>query len=108
MRKEFSKKIRVAAWKRADGRCEECTRKLYPGDACFDHRIPDGLTGEPTLENCQCLCRWCHNVKTFGTDVPAIGRAKRREASHLGAKRSRNPIRGWRKFDGTAVRNPRA
>lgn len=107
-RKEFSGKIRVAAWQRADGRCETCTRKLYPGDARFDHRVPLGLTGEATLENAQLLCRWCHDAKTFGQDVPAIARAKRREAKHVGAKRSRNPIRGWRRFDGTAVKNPRA
>jgi 5-methylcytosine-specific restriction enzyme A len=109
MRKEFSRSVRVAAWKRADGCCQECTRRLYPGDARFDHIIPAGLGGDATLDQCRVLCRWCHDVKTFGSDVPAIARAKRREASHvLGAERSRNPIRGWRKFDGTAVKNPRA
>lgn len=106
-RKEFSRSVRVAAWKRTDGHCQACTRPCGP-DARFDHIIADALGGQPTLENCQLICRWCHDAKTFGNDVPAIARAKRREARHLGIRQSRNPIRGWRKFDGTPVRNPRA
>jgi 5-methylcytosine-specific restriction endonuclease McrA len=99
-RREFPGKIRVAAWKRADGRCEECTRRLYPGDARFDHRVPLGLTGEPTLENAQHLCRWCHDRKTFGEDMPAIARAKRRERAHLGIKRTKSrPMLGNKNSD---------
>lgn len=96
MRKEFTNKIRVAAWQRADGKCENCGRKLYPGDTHFDHRNPDGLTGEPTIENCQVLCRSCHQVKTVTQDVPSIARAKRREARHIGARQSRRPMPGSR------------
>lgn len=40
-------------------------------------------------------------------DVPLIAKAKRIRQKHIGAYRSRQPIAGWRRFDGTPVRNPR-
>ena len=100
-RQEFSKKVRLAAWDRAGGRCEACTRKLFVGDIFYDHIAPDGLTGAPTVANCQCLCRSCHAVKTR-IDVANIARAKRREAKHLGIRSTSRPLpgskaSGWRK-----------
>lgn len=77
MRQEFSAKVKAAAALRADGHCESCTRKLLAGDFHYDHEIPDGLGGEPTLENCKVLCRSCHSVKTTREDVPRIAKAKR-------------------------------
>lgn len=103
-RREFSAKVRVAAWQRSNGRCESgriahmpnigCGRKLFPGDIRFEHVDPDGLTGEPTLDNCAVLCRSCWMIKTTTYDVPAIAKAKRREARHIGARISRNPMPG--------------
>lgn len=102
----------VAAFKRCDGHCEigmipdmpevGCGRKLYPGDINYDHINPDGLTGEPTLENCAVLCRSCHQLKTGKRDVPRIAKAKRREARDIGAYRARRPMpgskrSGWKK-----------
>lgn len=84
MRREFTTKVKVAAWRRCDGRCESCTAKLYPGRFAYDHDNPDGLTGEPTLANCKVLCAACHGGKTK-TDVARIAKAKRREARHVGA-----------------------
>lgn len=104
MRREFPARVKVEAFKRAKGQCESCTRHLRPGDIRYDHRNPDGMTGEPTLENCQVLCRSCHDLKTFTRDIPAIAKAKRKEAYHLGAKPKGRGFRGWRKFDGTIVR----
>lgn len=77
MRQEFPAKVKAAAALRADGHCEGCTRKLLTGDFHYDHDIPDGLGGEPTLENCRVLCRSCHSVKTTKQDVPRIAKAKR-------------------------------
>ena len=95
MRREFTRKVMAAAWKRAAGRCEGCT--AYPiGLGHFDHIIPDAMGGEPTLENCQVLCRNCHGEKTAKRDVPAIAKAKRREARHIGAHKSRSPLPGGR------------
>jgi hypothetical protein len=101
-RQEFSKKVRLAAWDHAGGRCEVCTRKLFVGDIFYDHIDPDGLTGAPVAANCQVLCRTCHAVKTR-VDVANIARAKRREAAHLGIRSTaKRPLpgtkaSGWRK-----------
>lgn len=109
MRREFPAKVKAEAFKRAGGACEACTRKLFAGDIHYDHRNPDALTGEPTLANCQVLCRSCHSAKTRD-DVKDISRAKRREARHLGAHRAKRLIPGskgtaFRKhIDGTVTR----
>lgn len=95
-RREFPKAVRVAAFERSGGQCEnpECRRWLMPGDYQFDHEIPDGLTGQPTLENAVVLCSPCHLTKTATHDVPAIARAKRREKKFLEV---REPSRAWPK-----------
>ena len=87
MRREFPKAIKVASIK-ANTRdnvtyCEGCglpTKRFH-----FDHKNPDGLTGQPTLENCALLCLPCHDEKTK-QDVADIAKAKRREAAHLGVR----------------------
>lgn len=100
-RKEFSRSTKAAAFLRADGRCEgtlddgsRCPTKLTVGKFHYDHDNPDGLTGEPTLENCKCLCLGCHKVKTK-EDRSRIDKAKRQQASHIGAKtRKGRPMAG--------------
>ena len=93
MRREFPKAVKLAAFQRANGRCEECSARLMVGAFHYDHRVPDALGGEPTLENCRVLCRACHAVKTAAQDVPSIAKAKRNEARHIGAKApSRTPL----------------
>lgn len=109
-RREFPAKVKVAAYERSAGRCECCTARLAVGKFHYDHRVPDAMGGEPTLDNCEVLCTACHSAKTTGSDVPAIAKAKRREARHIGAKaRTRSPLPGgrdskWKKrLDGTVV-----
>ena len=84
-RREFTKAVKVAAVKRAtkDGKlfCEGCGC-LVTGRFEIDHIRADGLLGEPTLENARVLCAICHKEKTK-SDVGAISKAKRLEASHL-------------------------
>ena len=96
MRREFSAKTKVAAYERCGGRCEGCGAVLHVGRFAYDHQIPDGLGGEPTLENCMVLCTGCHGAKTAGADVPRIAKMKRQKAKHLGAKQSRKPLPGGR------------
>lgn len=110
-RREFSKAVRLAAWDRCAGRCEGCGAKLFPGHFQFDHVIADGLGGEPTVENCRVLCSACHGEKTARVDVPAIAKAKRRQAAHIGAcTPGRRPMPGgraskWKRtMDGRLVR----
>lgn len=111
-RSNFQTKVKVAAFERCNGFCEgeNCGAKLTVGKFHYDHRIPDGLGGEPTLENCQVLCVICHGEKTGKQDVPQIAKAKRRHAKHVGAYKSRNTIpgskaSGWKKkMNGEVVR----
>jgi len=105
MRREFSKQVRRDAFKRADGRCEgfpygeRCPVKLQVGRFHYDHDIPDGLGGEPTLDNCVVLCIACHKDKTTKKDVPTIAKAKRIADRHIGIKTNRRKIesRGFAK-----------
>jgi 5-methylcytosine-specific restriction protein A len=94
MRREFSARIKVAAYERSGGRCEGCGSVLHVGRFAYDHQIPDGLGGEPTLENCMVLCTGCHGAKTAGADVPRIAKMKRQKAKHLGAKTTARPLPG--------------
>lgn len=101
MRREFPAKVKVAAFRRANGHCEKCTARLVPGKLAYDHVLPDWLGGEPTLSNCEVLCDACHGAKTSGEDVPRIAKAKRQRASHLGIRSPKSQIqsRGFAKAE---------
>lgn len=85
MRSEFPAIVRKAAWERCKGRCEEpgCGIKLQVGHFQYDHIVPDGLGGEPTLENCAVLCSAHHSVKTHTVDRPRMQKADNIKAKHL-------------------------
>jgi 5-methylcytosine-specific restriction endonuclease McrA len=104
MRTEFSKQVKRDAFLRADGKCEgsDCGARLTLGKYHYDHVIPDGLGGEPTLDNCAVLCLPCHKIKTTTKDVPAIAKTKRIQDRQKGIKKPRT-IRSWRKFNGEIV-----
>lgn len=101
-RREFPAKVKVAAFERANKRCERCTSILIAGKIRYNHRIPDALGGEPTLQNCEVLCLSCDSVQTYTKDIPAIAKSKRIRKREAGVRKDRT-IRAWRKFDGTAV-----
>jgi len=105
-RRSLSTKARVEFFLSRGGQCASCGMKCDRGWD-LDHEIPLALGGADEPSNWVVLCRPCHRAKTRGADVPAIAKAKRREARHLGVKRP-SSFRGWRRFDGTPVRNPRA
>ena len=66
-RTEFSQKIRKAAFARccinAIPHCEGCGNEVKSGGFIYEHITPDGLQGEPTLENCKIHCTACKKVK---------------------------------------------
>jgi 5-methylcytosine-specific restriction endonuclease McrA len=101
-RREFSTKVKVAAFDRAADHCECCGARLQVGRIHYDHIIPDALGGDPTLENCAVLCRGCHGVKTAREDVPRIAKAKRVRAKHIGADKPKRRM-SYRKFNGEIV-----
>ncbi len=87
-RREFPAKVRVAVIKRCTSTggyvyCEKCF--LQAKKFQIDHVRPDGLLGEPTMANAQLLCEPCYSIKN-PQDTSEIAYAKRREATHLGAK----------------------
>lgn len=90
-RKEFAKSVKVARLRHATREgviyCEGCGVMIKPGMFAFDHDNPDGMTGEPTFDNCRVLCtageESCHGKKTK-VDQGNIARAKRIEAKDAG------------------------
>lgn len=95
MRREFSAKVRLAAYERCkiNGKphCEvrwngkRCA-KLILGIPEYDHIKPDGLQGEPTLENCQAACGACHKQKTHEIDRPIMAKADRTRKAAAGTR----------------------
>lgn len=84
MRREFSAKIKLAAWDRCGGKCECCYARIISRPE-YDHILPDALGGEPTLENCAVLCSKCHRIKTSTGDVPRIAKTKRQKRKAINA-----------------------
>lgn len=92
MRREFPNHVKLAAWRRCGGHCEACGA-LVTGVAEYHHVLEDGLGGEPTLENCQVLCRACHRDETR-RGVKLMARADRAARFHAGIRRKSRPING--------------
>ena len=110
MRQEFSKAVKLAAFQRCKGFCEECTALLFPTKTEYHHDKEDTFDGEPTLENCKVLCTACHSRITRRR-AAVIAKSSRQRANHLGiSSKSRNPLPGGRdstlkrKIGGTVVR----
>lgn len=101
MRREFPAKVKVAAFERAKGNCEVCGSRLTVGKFRYDHKLPDALGGDPTLENCVVQCLACDKPKT-ADDVRRIRKADRQRRHHIGIKKPRT-ITSWRRFDGSVV-----
>lgn len=110
MRKRFSPKERLRIFSLHGGICHLCEGKIQVGDAWdIEHVTPLALGGDNSDDNCQLAHRKCHSQKSR-EDVGNIARAKRREARHLGIKKSRNPLPGgrsspWKRtMDGRVIR----
>ncbi|HEV7253826.1 MAG TPA: HNH endonuclease signature motif containing protein [Mesorhizobium sp.] len=112
-RREFKVAVREAAWFRSGGTCEaegeayglpagiRCDSSLDRGVE-YDHILPDGLGGEPTLENCAAVCLPCHRWKTRQEDRPRMDKADR-----ILAKRRKTAGRSYRKMQGPGFPKPR-
>lgn len=102
-RTEFPQSIRKAAFARSckpDGqpKCEApgCGRMIRAGHLRFEHVQPDGLGGEPTIENCKVYCDVCADRKTFTEDNPRMAKADRVLKATFGMKRRGRPMPGSR------------
>ncbi|KAF0135477.1 MAG: HNH nuclease [Xanthobacteraceae bacterium] len=110
-RRSWSTRERLALFLKYDGRCHLCGGRITPGEKWeVSHEIPLELGGDDDDVNGKPAHVLCHRTQTTEVDIPAIAKAKRRNARHLGAKapsRHRLPAgKGskWkRKIDGTVV-----
>lgn len=103
-RNEFTKKTKLYAFRRAMGRCEECSRLLRPGEIEYHHIIECTMGGTNELSNCRVLCsRPCHeNITRDRTTV--IAKSNRLREREAGIRRDkRKTFRAWRRFNGTIV-----
>lgn len=103
-RREFPAMVRRAAFRRCcrDGvpHCETCGAVLSRRTGIiYEHVQPDGLGGEPTLENCKVHCKNCADVKTRTEDNPRMVKADRvlRSEYKLGPARQKIKSRGFAK-----------
>lgn len=106
-RREFSRAVQAQIVLRATNArgmvcCEGCGLVLGKKPYEIDHTIAEALVVDKrkalTAEHGQLLGKeCCHAPKTRQHDIPAIARAKRREARHLGIKKSTSrPLPGSR------------
>jgi 5-methylcytosine-specific restriction endonuclease McrA len=99
-RQEFPAAVKRAAFRRCCKNglpyCEGCGNqiRLTP---IYEHIVPAGLRGEPTLENCKVHCKTCADVKTFTEDNPRMAKADRvlRKSFGLQPKRHKIKSRGF-------------
>lgn len=105
-RTEFPLSVKKAAFARAckpDGqpKCEApgCGQMIRAGHLRYEHLQPDGLGGEPTLENCGVWCDVCSDKKTFTEDNPRMSKADRVLKKTFGLRSPRQKIksRGFEK-----------
>ena len=101
MRREFSRKTKAAAFLRANGHCQDCTAPLAVGKFEFHHADGDATNSDVT--NCRVLCVTCHAIITHQEQAPRRAKAKRQRDRHIGAKKAKQPFRGWRRFNGEVV-----
>lgn len=87
---EFPRKVKAAAFARANGHCEACGLKFKAG-AEYDHVLPAALGGEPTLANCRAICQPCHKAKT-AEDVGRVRKADRQRDRSSGANKPKASI----------------
>jgi len=110
-RRSFSKKDRARIFAASAGVCHLCKGHIQVGEAWeVEHVIPYALTRDNSDENLRPAHKKCHERKTRGEDIPAIAKAKRREAKHAGFTRPAGRLQGppFPKPDKAARRAERA
>jgi hypothetical protein len=116
-RTEFPQSVRKAAFARAckpDGvpKCEApgCGKVIRAGHLIFEHVQPDGLGGEPTIDNCKCYCDVCADKKTVEEDNPRMAKADRvlKRSYDLMPAKQKIPSRGFARRQRTHAGRPPA
>lgn len=108
-RRSMTTAKRVKCFRDHGGVCHICKGLILVGDRWeVSHPTPLELGGADNESNWAPAHYICHRTLTAEVDIPTIARAKRREARHLGIKKtSPRPLpgskaSGWKqKIDGT-------
>lgn len=108
--RRISERTRALVSARQDGRCNDCgmdsdevKRRAEQEGASykalmeFDHITPRALDGSDDETNVQMLCHFCHREKTTQRDVPMIAGAKRLAEKAAGGRKSRSPVKWWKR-----------
>jgi len=110
MRARLSTRERVRLFALHGGICHLCECRIVPGEVWdISHDLALALGGADDDANRMPAHRKCHQARTRD-DMGLIAKAKRREAKHIGAYRSKSPLPGgkaspWkRKIGGAVVR----
>lgn len=109
-RRKLSTKEKVALFDRHAGVCHICEQQIQTG-RCWEvsHIVPLGLGGEDIDSNRAPAHKPCHAWQTRMTDLPAIAKARRVYARHIGAYEPRRRLpfgrddRLRRRMDGSVV-----
>lgn len=109
VRRRISTRERMEIFTREKGICHLCQGAIAPGVAWdISHDIPLELGGDDHGPNLKIAHRnTCHREHTRKVDVPAIAKAKRREAAYLGAKQPSGKLQGPQ-FPKKPAREPKA
>lgn len=99
-------RVRVRVRERDSNHCKGCGCDLGAYSAECDHVLALVNGGENRETNLQTLCVWCHREKT-AIDSRQKSSSYKRRKHHYGVRKAKSPIQGWRRFDGTPVRNPK-
>jgi len=112
-REALTDQQRVRLFQIYGGRCAHCTRisRAEVWHADHDIALENGGRGDrdDALTNWQVLCKNCHSMKTKA-DHSQAAKGRSQAVAHIVPKKQRqkkHPFKGWRKFDGTPVKNPR-
>ncbi|MBN9078551.1 MAG: hypothetical protein BGN87_00300 [Rhizobiales bacterium 65-79] len=85
-RKRFSRKDRERILETNDHCCHICGGRINDDQAWeIEHRIPWALTRDDSDDNLRPAHKKCHSRKTHKFDRPAINKAERMRAKHLGS-----------------------
>jgi 5-methylcytosine-specific restriction enzyme A len=94
-RHEFTVAIKLAAWTRAHGTCENCGLPFRGRRPEYHHIRESFFGGAATLENCLCICVPCHKWFTSQA-APRMAKTRMQEKAAAGIKPKGRPMPGSR------------
>ena len=105
----FTARQRAEIFRNADGRCQECGRRLGLGGEKWEAHHVTGVWegGKADVKNGRALCAApCHAALT-GEQAGQRAQARRWERKRAGIKSPKRGFRGHRRFNGEIVWNDR-